>query len=208
MIDWSELQVFGWSLWPMLAIALLGGLVCLERLHALFWVGWRPVDPLLDAVETLVHLGDRDAARALCATRPWLHLSWLGACALSVPPRWAQPALEEGEAMLLMPLHRRAHLLGALANAAVYIGLLGSVQGLIMGYENLARASSETKQTLMAAQLGIAIHTTLLGLGIAIPLVVARAVFRERARVLEARVRRASARLAGLLGSRRRMRAE
>ncbi len=60
-------------------------------------------------------------------------------------------------------------LLWALMICTVLIGFLGSLTGLIMAFQAVARASAEMKQTLLAHGISVAMYTTTMGLMVAIP---------------------------------------
>ena len=59
-------------------------------------------------------------------------------------------------------------MLWALMICTFLIGCLGSVMGLVMTFQAVAKASAEMKQTLMAAGLSVAMYTTAGGLIVAI----------------------------------------
>ncbi|MED5371032.1 MAG: MotA/TolQ/ExbB proton channel family protein [Myxococcota bacterium] len=184
----------------LLLIALGGAALVIERLLALYWVGWRSVEPLLNAVEGCIAVGDRQGAMELCAAKPWVHLSWLGACALSAPDAWSGEALSEATTKLLRDFGRRAELLGVLANLALLLGLLGSVCGLAQSLGAIAFYSPEWRSaTSPAMGVADAVYSTWLGLCIALPLLIVRGLFREREATLRARILHTESRLRGML---------
>jgi len=72
--------------------------------------------------------------------------------------------------LVQIPLIRRVNLLPlawAGVIAVVFCGMLGTVAGLMMGFDAMASASPDTKQMLMAAAASIAMSATALGLMIA-----------------------------------------
>ncbi len=62
-----------------------------------------------------------------------------------------QNAVEEAVLEVFPKLAKRTPFLSMLANGATRAGLLGTIQGLIMAFEAVARASADTKQTMLAA---------------------------------------------------------
>jgi hypothetical protein len=60
-------------------------------------------------------------------------------------------------------------LLWASVLCTLMMGMLGSVMGIIVAFEAVAKASAETKQTLMAMGFSIAMFTTAASLMVAIP---------------------------------------
>jgi biopolymer transport protein ExbB/TolQ len=67
-----------------------------------------------------------------------------------------------------------------LANVATLTGLLGTIWGLIMAFEAVARASAEMKQTLLAQGISVAMYTTAGGLMVAIPTMVLQSIIQGR----------------------------
>jgi biopolymer transport protein ExbB len=58
------------------------------------------------------------------------------------------------------------------ANVATLIGLLGTVIGLIMSFKAVSFADVSQKQTLLADGISLAMHSTAIGLLVAIPTMV------------------------------------
>lgn len=62
--------------------------------------------------------------------------------------------------------------LNMIANVSTLVGLLGTIQGLIMSFSAVATADPASKQTLLAEGISVAMYTTALGLAVAIPTMV------------------------------------
>ncbi len=79
------------------------------------------------------------------------------------------------------------HKLGYLALIAAIgpmLGLLGTVQGMIVSFEVIARSSTTPKPKDLAVGISMALVTTLEGLVVAIPAMTANALFKNRAQIL------------------------
>jgi biopolymer transport protein ExbB len=78
-------------------------------------------------------------------------------------------------------LERRVALLGTLGNNAPFIGLFGTVLGIIRAFHDLASDTQGGAQTVMAG-ISEALVATAVGLMVAIPAVMAFNYFMRRAR--------------------------
>ena len=74
--------------------------------------------------------------------------------------------------------------LALIAAVAPMLGLLGTVQGMIVSFEVIARSSTTPKPKDLAVGISMALVTTLEGLVVAIPAMTANALFKNKAQVL------------------------
>ncbi len=78
-------------------------------------------------------------------------------------------AIEEASLEVLPVIQKRTGSLVTLAQIATYLGLLGTIFGMIQAFEAVATAAPEQKATVLAAAISIAMNTTAFGLIVAIP---------------------------------------
>jgi biopolymer transport protein ExbB len=69
-------------------------------------------------------------------------------------------------------LEKNLNLLGTIASNAPYVGLLGTVMGIMKAFNDLALAPGQGNEVVMAG-IGHALVSTAIGLGVAIPAVIA-----------------------------------
>lgn len=81
-----------------------------------------------------------------------------------------EAAMEEGVMEVTSEIEERTHYLATLANVSTLIGLFGTVTGLIQAFAAVAGADPAEKAELLTASISIAMNSTALGLGAAIPL--------------------------------------
>jgi biopolymer transport protein ExbB/TolQ len=133
------------------------------------------VDELGEKLVAALEQGDTDAAVALLKKSPSIEASVLAPAMryLSAGPEAVADAIESGMIRARMDLERGSTLLGTLGNNAPFIGLFGTVIGVIMAFHQLG--SSQTSQSMNAVMGGIAeaLVATGVGLFVAIPAVVA-----------------------------------
>ena len=87
---------------------------------------------------------------------------------------------------------------------ATLTGLLGTIKGLIDAFEAVAHASAETKQTLLAAGISMAMFTTMAGLVVAIPTILLDAIIANKTTKIKDEVELYALKTVNLLGARRR----
>jgi len=85
--------------------------------------------------------------------------------------------IEEGLHVSLMEatqvITRRTGFLATIANVATLLGLFGTIAGLIHAFQAVGHADAQQKSALLAAGISQAMNATLIGIGIAIPCMVA-----------------------------------
>ena len=80
-------------------------------------------------------------------------------------------------------LERNLSLLGTIASNAPYVGLLGTVMGIMKAFNDLAVAPGQGNEVVMAG-IGHALVSTAIGLAVAIPAVVGFNVLTEKVRTI------------------------
>lgn len=70
-------------------------------------------------------------------------------------------------------ISKRTAFLSMIANVATLLGLFGTIAGLIQSFEAVGTANPQEKSALLAAGISTAMNATMLGLGVAIPAMVA-----------------------------------
>jgi len=79
-----------------------------------------------------------------------------------------------------MSLEHRLSYLALIGSIAPMIGLAGTVTGMIVAFDEIANSVTQVEPAKLAAGIQKALWTTLVGLGIAIPAMVAYSVLRNR----------------------------
>ena len=99
-------------------------------------------------------------------------------------------------------LSRNLNYLSMASNVVTLIGLLGTVVGLIMSFKAVAFADPAQKQTLLADGISMAMHSTAMGLLVAIPVMVVYSFLHARQSKLFNEIDQNASRLMELLKSR------
>ena len=168
-----------WVLWLLLALSVLSIAIMIER--AMFFVGHRIKDPA--NVLLVVAKGDIDAAKKAVDGQSGLEAAVLreGLRAMSKGADAAEEAMAATATSERLAYERNLAFLGTLGNNAPFIGLFGTVLGIIRAFHDLAQTSlakAAGAQTVMAG-ISEALVATAVGLFVALPAVVAFNAFQR-----------------------------
>jgi biopolymer transport protein ExbB/TolQ len=159
-----------------------------------------------DELCALLEAGNDEKAQALLRASPSLEAEVLRASL-----RWAQggPAAFEASIEGEMTKRRRElergmTLLGTLGNNAPFVGLLGTVIGVIVAFADLADGANKVQMDKVMGGIAEALIATGVGLFVAIPAVVAYNVFQKRIGDIEDNVSSITKRLCAFLSATKR----
>ncbi len=79
-----------------------------------------------------------------------------------------------------MALEHRLSYLALIGTVAPMLGLMGTVQGMIASFDDIATSPSTPKPAQLAEGISTALFTTLIGLGIAVPAMIFYSILRNR----------------------------
>jgi biopolymer transport protein ExbB len=168
--------------YPLILMSIISVTVVLERLWSLKNIGsitLRITESLLEPMKK----GQRDLAIAICKQNSH---SPAGRIFLNLLEREGNPGLDTAstlatEAMFEETQKLKKHLwiLGTVASSAPFIGLLGTVVGIIKSFESMAVAGTGGF-AIVAAGISEALVATALGLGVAIIAVIFYNYFQTR----------------------------
>jgi biopolymer transport protein ExbB len=159
-----------WVLWLLLALSLAALAVVFERLW-FFFQERKPERVLATALDMLRKKGPADAARVLAH-----HRSMEAIVMRSCLERAAEgaEAVEEHRAAIVEQERQRYEsrlaFLGTLGNNAPFVGLFGTVLGIIRAFHDLAGSSMQGTQAVMSG-IAEALVATGVGLLVALPAV-------------------------------------
>lgn len=171
-----------WVLWLLIILSVLSVALIVER--TVFFAGLR-----LDLPSTSAALrrdlagGDAEAARKRLQGlhAPEARIAIEGLSAHEGGADAVAEAMTAAKAAERVRLERRLAFLGTLGNNAPFIGLFGTVIGIIKAFHDLSLDSSSGARVVMAG-ISEALVATAMGLFVAIPAVVAYNYFQRRIR--------------------------
>ena len=169
-----------WVFWLLLVLSVASIAVTLER--ALFYRARRvDVDALELALRACTNVHDAETFAASLDERPALELLVLRA-ALSRVSGGREALLDVVAAVLGRERQRydqRLAFLATIASNAPFIGLFGTVLGIIHAFQDLSQNIADASTSVMAG-VAEALVSTAVGLLVAIPAVIAYTVFKSR----------------------------
>lgn len=192
IVNWLQSIMVGfgaaWVMWLMLGLSVISVAIILER----GWYFWSLRDDLgILAKELRAALDDSiEAAQKRMAASPSVEAQVVSA-GLSMAdrgPAAAEEAMAGAVALSKMKLERRLAYLGTLGNNAPFIGLFGTVIGVVGAFEKLGEAAkapvaAASSQALAPQQvmssIAEALVATAVGLAVAIPAVASNNYFQR-----------------------------
>jgi biopolymer transport protein ExbB len=171
-----------WVLWLLIGLSLLSVTIMVER--GIFLAA-RRVDFEALGKELLSFLKDGDAAgarRAHAGQRaPESKIASAGLEQYDRGGEAMSEAMASAKSRLRLDLERNLGVLGTLGNNAPFIGLFGTVLGIIKAFADLARNQSGGAAAVMSG-ISEALVATAVGLMVAIPAVIAYNYFQGKVR--------------------------
>lgn len=196
LVEWIQrlMTNFGaeWVMWLMLGLSVISVAVMLERAW-FYWSLRDDVARLAQDLRSALRNDDLAQARKLMEGSPSAEAAVVvaGLAEADRGARAASEAMQGAAALQRLKLERRLAYLGTLGNNAPFIGLFGTVIGVVQAFEALGNqkivsaaadaAQAGAPQEVMAA-IAEALVATAVGLAVAIPAVAMYNVFQRQAR--------------------------
>jgi biopolymer transport protein ExbB len=169
-------------MWLMIGLSLISIAIIIER--ALFFFTVRSdFARLAKALSSSLRQHDLDAARALLESSRSLEAEVVlaGLDEVERGANAAREAMAGATAVQRSKMDRRLGFLGTLGNNAPFVGLFGTVIGIILAFEELSKAGATAAATTgVMASIAEALVATAIGLFVAIPAVAAFNWFQRR----------------------------
>lgn len=182
----------GWVMWMLIGLSIISVAIMLER----GWFYFSLRDDLATLAQKLrdaLRNGDYESARSALQASPSAEAAVVmaGIAEADRGPKAAEEAMEGAKALQRMKLERRLAFLGTLGNNAPFIGLFGTVIGVVQAFEGLAAESSQqaaqasaSAPAVVMAAIAEALVATAVGLAVAIPAVVMYNYYQRHSRAI------------------------
>lgn len=186
----SDLTQYGslWVLWLLVCLSVLAMTIAIER-AVLFFSSRDDVLGLRREVRALLSDGNVGLARQRLEHSPSFEARVAGVGLDSENAASAEERMRGEQQIARMAMERNLAFLGTLGNNAPFIGLLGTVIGIVRAFRELAHSKGQMSVALMA-EIGEALVATAVGLLVALPAIVAFNLFQ---RMIRGRLGRADA---------------
>ena len=182
----SEGFAFMWLILFFLVVAIS---IAAERIYYVIVKSNVNSDKFMMEIRKYVTSGNIKRAIELCESGkqkalPYVVLAGLKRVAESesLDFRSIQNAVDEGTLEVIPKLQRRTNYLSMLANIATLTGLMGTIYGLIVAFSAVGNAEipEDQKTRLLAQGISTAMNTTIFGLAVAIPTIVAYNIIQNK----------------------------
>jgi biopolymer transport protein ExbB/TolQ len=191
---------------PLLLLGAFGLAIVAERTRALFTVyPVKDLDGFFDRVQDLVMAGKLGEAITLCDKYPQKTTAQVTKQALlraHQPENLIEQGVELSVGSSIQKVQKRTSFLATIANVATLLGLFGTIIGLIHSFEAVGHADAQQKSALLANGIATAMNATMLGLGIAIPCMMAFSFLMNRSNRLVADIDHTAVRVLDILKQR------
>jgi biopolymer transport protein ExbB len=179
-------------LWLLIVLSVASVAIMIERALTFYHSRFRE-DPFVAQIEPLLRRGDWTQAMALCKTETAVETQVLlaGLCQVHNGKDAAQEAMKAARTHMGLYLGKHLSFLGTLGANAPFIGLFGTVLGIIHAFKDLALTEGGGGPAVMAG-IAEALVATAVGLLVAIPAVLMFNFFHRRLHVVLERSRRLS----------------
>jgi biopolymer transport protein ExbB len=171
---WGEIRKGGPLVWPILAIFVLAIGIVAERIIFLFRKRM-DADGLSRRIEAMASQRDFRRCRTACeplAEKPVARVLAAGLACCHMPREVMENALQEAILREVPAMERFLSSLGMLAAVAPLLGLLGTVTGMIDTFHVITLYGTGDPR-MMSGGISVALVTTMLGLAVAIPIMIA-----------------------------------
>jgi biopolymer transport protein ExbB len=178
-----------WVLWLLLGLSVASVAIMIDK--ALTFYRYRfNQDRFVAEIEPFLRQGDWPRSISRCEAEPGLEARVLEAGLREIPRgKGAVQDIMEGERIRVgLFLERRLSFLGTLGANAPFIGLFGTVLGIIHAFKDLALTEGGGGPAVMSG-IGEALVATAIGLLVAIPAVMMFNFFHRRLHVVQERSR-------------------
>lgn len=173
-----------WVMWVLVVLSIVSVTIMVER--AIFFFGKRPnVNELIDKVRSYLKKKDFGGARKFLSEIKGVSPS-IAAAALEEAEHGPDAVSEAANSARIrekLKLEKNLAYLGTVGNNAPFVGLLGTVIGIIEAFHQLSENTAGGASTVMAG-ISEALVATAIGLLVAIPAVVAFNTFNRRIKKL------------------------
>ncbi len=178
MGKFSEFLLGNWShVLPILLAAIFAVAIVIERVKMVFYT--YPLAgraKFYHRIRELVMADKIQDAISLCEQypqKPAAQVAKEGLLRAHLPEQMVGDGLNIVVGEWIENISKRTAFLSMIANVATLLGLFGTIAGLIQSFEAVGTANPQEKSALLAAGISTAMNATMLGLGVAIPAMVA-----------------------------------
>lgn len=178
-----------WVLWLLVALSVVSVAVMIERIR--FYVSTRiNLGAVADSLAKALRKGGVDEARKVMSAEKCVveaAVVQAGLDHVEEGPHAVEHAMEAARAIQKPVLEKNLAFLGTIGNNAPFIGLLGTVIGIVKAFHALSRDTQGGASAVMY-EISEALVATAIGLFVALPAVAAFNYFRTRVKLVNGNI--------------------
>jgi biopolymer transport protein ExbB len=166
-----------WVLWLLAGVSVVSLAVTLERIRV-FWENGDDIPALVADLHRLLRKGELDGARSRLAASPCAEaaVALAGLLQWDRGPAAMEEAMAAASGLQRARMEKRLLFLGTVGNNAPFVGLLGTVIGVVGAFEELGKGTGLASSMQLAPErvmstIAEALVATAVGLVVAIPAV-------------------------------------
>jgi biopolymer transport protein ExbB len=200
------IQTEFWHVAPMLVVAAFAIAIVFERSFALFMIfPMKNERAFMNKIQEMVMDGKIAEGVALCERYPTKMAAQIARKALlraHQPEGLIENGLELAVEESIQRIQKRTAFLATFANVATLLGLFGTIAGLVASFKAVGSADPEQKAALLAQGISTAMNATMMGLGVAIPCMIAFSFLTNKSNRMVAEVETCAVRMMDVIRQR------
>ncbi len=169
---------------PILATGAFGIAIIIERFHSLVWIyAFHHSEGFFEKIRYLVMADQINEALGICERlegKPVVNVVKEGLLRAHQPESIIEHGLQYVVDVESEKIQARTGFLSTIANVATLLGLFGTILGLVQSFEAVGNANAQARSAMLAAGIAMAMNATMLGLGVAIPCMIAYSFLMNR----------------------------
>lgn len=175
----------GYLMYAILALGIATAILMVERTLVLFIRFREKPLQIRNHLLSFIQRADLDGAHSYVQTLPNQLMGKIAAGAVELRARDAgeeeiQARMDEALTTVARRIDQRTGFLAMLGNVATLLGLLGTITGMIQSFASVSAANPAERATLLSRGIAEAMNCTAFGLIVAIPALIAYAIFQSR----------------------------
>lgn len=165
-------------MWIIMATSIFAIAIMIEKIYFLFFY-YKPKDTFFQDVIKHVRKNDLPAAKLLCSgtSHPLAKVISIILNNYNTSKEAMESEINKEVQKLIPRVQKHTSYLHMIGNVSTLLGLIGTIQGLIISFSSLKGDGAANKSEMLAAGISTAMNTTALGLIIAIPCIIAFTIF-------------------------------
>lgn len=187
---------------PILVCAGFAVLIIVERYMSLYMKFPHLDGAFFKELGDKILKGDLQGALRLCdgqSASPYSRIARAAIDRANLPDESVESGIQIVLQETTESLTKRTQFLSTLANVTTLLGLFGTVAGLIASFEAVGQADPQQKSAMLAAGIATAMNATMMGLGVAIPCMIAFSILMNRTNRLIAELEHAAVKVADIM---------